>query len=97
MTPLPPELEALMPEPVYAVNNVEKRYFTPDQVREAIKAATERERERAAAVCDKLSEDYRDAYKGRTEPIDRGALYNPHTDGLSDGAGECADAIREAK
>jgi hypothetical protein len=57
--------------------------------------AARQEREACAKVCDDMSEQYRDAYKGRTEPIDRAALYNPHTDGMSDGACECAHEIRE--
>ena len=57
-------------------------------------AAIKHERAECAKVCEKLEDEYRAAYKGRTEPIDRAALYNPHTDGESDGAGECAAAIR---
>ena len=50
--------------------------------------------EEAEKVCERLSVQYRDEYKGRTTPINRDRLYNPHTDGLSDGCGQCEDAIR---
>lgn len=82
MTPLPKELEALMPEPVAWTLNQELQQrettckahmwfvdpqntswaplFTADQMREAIKAATERERERALTICAELREHYSD-------------------------------------
>ena len=53
--------------------------------------------EEAEKVCERLSVQYRDEYKGRTTPINRDRLYNPHTDGLSDGCGQCEDAIRALK
>ena len=53
--------------------------------------------EEAAKVCDAIANAEWDAYKGRTEPIDRSKLYNAHTEGISDGADECAAAIRNLK
>ena len=52
------------------------------------------EREACAKVCDEIAVKEWDAYKGRTEPLDKDKLYNPHIEGISDGADECAAAIR---
>jgi hypothetical protein len=54
------------------------------------------EREACAKICDNYSFDRRDFYKGRGLYANRTVrdCYNPHTDGESDGAGYCADAIR---
>lgn len=64
--------------------------------RQLWQAAIKAEREACALACDKLAAEYRAVYKGRAAiPIAQlGLRYNPHTDGLSDGAGECAAAIR---
>jgi hypothetical protein len=56
MTPLPPELEALMPEPIRAFRDkgtftMEEYLFTADQVRQAMLDATER----AAKKCEALA------------------------------------------
>jgi hypothetical protein len=48
----------------------------------------------AAHEAERIATEQRSAFKGRTEPIDRDKLYNPHTDGMSDGAFEVAEAIR---
>ena len=58
-------------------------------------AAVAWEREEVAKECDAISEDQYALYKGRTpytgsEP----GRANPHTDGMSDGAAKCANAIR---
>lgn len=60
----------------------------------ADKAATERERERFSKICDEIASKHWQAYKRGSDPATRA---NPHTEGQSDGAGECADAIRETK
>jgi hypothetical protein len=48
----------------------------------------------AAAECERVSTEYRDAYKGRGDTIDRSRLYNLYMDGCSDGAFESAEAVR---
>ena len=51
--------------------------------------------EEAAALCDAISRDYRDQYKGRGKHAPNNPnRANPHCDGLADGAGECEEAIR---
>ena len=57
MTPLPADLEALMPEPIRAFRDkgtftLEEYLFTADQVRQAILAATERAAKIAQAKLD---------------------------------------------
>lgn len=54
--------------------------------------------EQAAAICDGISQDHRDQYKGRGkyEPTNPRRA-DPHADGCSDGANECSDAIRALK
>ena len=61
---------------------------------EQIEAVVLAEREACAKVCDEIAISNWDAYKGRIEPVDRDKLYNPHIEGMSDGADECAAAIR---
>lgn len=53
--------------------------------------------EEAAKTCASIAAEHRNIYKGRVEPIDRDRMYNPHTDGVSDGAAQCEDAIRTMK
>ena len=53
--------------------------------------------ERAAGVCDEYADEQWDAYKGRNGVKDEKCLCNPHTEGMSDGASECAAAIRALK
>jgi hypothetical protein len=48
--------------------------------------------EEAAKVCDELASSYWDAYKHA--PIDDVNRANPHVEGMSDGAENCANAIR---
>lgn len=48
------------------------------------------EREQCARVCDRYEAEHWRGYKSN-DPSERA---NPHTEGLSDGAGECAAAIR---
>ena len=45
-------------------------------------------------VCLDLAQERWDQYKGRT--ADKSFVGNAHTEGVSDGASECADAILEA-
>ena len=47
-----------------------------------------------ALVAGGLYQHYRDLYKGRATPVDKEHWYNPHTDGVADGAGMAEDAIR---
>jgi len=56
--------------------------------------AVKQERERCALICEEIETKYWAAFKGKTVPIDREALYNSHTEGVSDGAGQCGSAIR---
>lgn len=54
--------------------------------------------ERAAVICEEIAQDHWDQYKGRGKH----APNNPrradtHADGCSDGANQCADAIRALK
>ena len=61
-------------------------------------AATEAEREWCAKVCDAIAEDKLALYKGRApytgkEP----GRASDHTQGQSDGADQCADAIRKGQ
>lgn len=58
--------------------------YTADQ----LAAAMANERERCAMICEELESNYWREYKARPE---RSSQYN---NGLSDGAGECAIAIR---
>ena len=66
----------------YAVEAI----YTTDQVEEIRRAAILAERERCAKVCDDIENA---AWK------DWKASYHTYDDGRSDGAGECAAAIRE--
>ena len=45
-------------------------------------------------ICLDLAQEKWDLYKGRVK--DKSYIGNPHTEGLSDGATECAAAILEA-
>ena len=47
-----------------------------------------------ALVAGGLYQHYRDLYKGRVAPVDKEHWYNPHTDGVADGASMAEDAIR---
>jgi hypothetical protein len=51
--------------------------------------------EEAAKVCDERAEAYWKAYK--LSPPDDVNRANPHVEGMSDGAENCADAIRALK
>jgi hypothetical protein len=66
-----------------------------DRVEAVIRKAEEAEREACAKACEDYSADRWAAYKGQPpyEPMNsyRG---NPHTQGQSSGAEDCADAIR---
>ncbi|MCF8156697.1 MAG: hypothetical protein K9K35_11880 [Rhodoferax sp.] len=71
--------------------------FTLDQLTAAIAIARAAALDEAALVAGGLYQHYRDLYKGRTEPINKDHRYNPHTDGVADGAGMAEDAIRALK
>ena len=49
--------------------------------------------EEAAVICDGISTQHNDTYKHKPGPN----AYDPHYQGLSMGADECAEAIRELK
>jgi len=68
----------------------ENKIYTQEEVDKIVADTIEA----CAKVCDEIATKEWDAYKGRTEPIDRDKLYNPHIEGISDGADECAAAIR---
>ena len=53
--------------------------------------------EQAAVVCDAISADYWKRWKGTHPTSTQGSAYNPDDQGRSDGAQECADAIRAMK
>jgi hypothetical protein len=67
--------------------------FTADQMRAFAALAVQEERERCAEICATYARKKWDAYKRGAGP-DRG---NPHTEGESDGADNCAAAIRAQK
>ena len=71
--------------------------FGPVALEEFVRLVREQAFHEAAEVCDKLGTKYRDLYKGRTDPIDHDAHYNPHTDCKSDGAWECQSEIEDLK
>ncbi|MCF8156700.1 MAG: hypothetical protein K9K35_11895 [Rhodoferax sp.] len=68
--------------------------YREDQLTTAIAAARVQALEEAALVAGGLYQHYRDLYKGRATPVDKEHWYNPHTDGIADGAGMAEDAIR---
>ncbi len=83
-----------LPEPTeWHVPNGIIEGYTATQMREFYNAALEAAANKAAEIY----QTHRDLYKGRTEPIDKEHWYNPHTDGVADGAGMVEDAIREMK
>lgn len=59
--------------------------ITTERIFVAMRAAMAAEREECAKICDNLSDE---AWKRWKE------IYNPHDDGLSDGAAACATDIR---
>ena len=65
-----------------------------ESARSAWQAAIEHEREACELVCKEIASTHRARYQGCADMVDRDAMYNPHTEGLSDGASDCADAIR---
>jgi len=71
----------------------EQRTDTAQALRKAISAyaAAEvaKERERCAKICESIENSYWKDYKA--------GRYSTHTEGMSDGAGECAAAIRAQK
>ena len=71
-------------------------YSTIDAINWAWDAAIQHARDVAVKACEKIENEEWDAYKGRSDTIDKDKLYNPHVQGVSDGAGACADAIKEA-
>ncbi|WP_291785189.1 hypothetical protein [Luteibacter sp.] len=60
----------------------------------AFQAGVQHEREKCAQSCDAMATEHWRLYKGRSEPIDKACMYNPHTEGISDGAALCAEEIR---
>ena len=57
-------------------------------------AAIKHEREACLAVCEEISAQHRVRYRGHSDPMDCGALFDPHVAGMADGAHDCSDAIR---
>ncbi len=66
--------------------------FTRYRFAAMIEAVTVR---RCAEIACEISERERKVYKGRSVPVDKERAYNPHTDGMSDGAAVVEEAIRE--
>ena len=71
------------------------QHYTATQLQAYGEAMRREALEEAALVAGGLYQHYRDLYKGRVEPVDKEHWYNPHTDGVADGAGMAEDAIRE--
>ena len=97
LPPLP--VHTLDREEVYsgiAVNKVcTVLYYTADQLRARDLEVARVVLEAAANACEAASTLHRDQYKGRVPyPNPAVKAYDPYLDGLSDGAGECADTIR---
>jgi hypothetical protein len=87
----------LPPLPPYMYGReVEKneRVWSEQCMRAYAEQAVKQEREACAKLCEEIENKYWAAFKGKTQPIDRGAVYSPHVEGMSDGAGECGSAIR---
>lgn len=66
-------------------------YHTADDLREYGALCRRMALEEAAKVCDNISINHLNTYKHNPGPN----AYDPHFQGLSMGAGECADKIRE--
>ena len=83
-------------EPVHHImsDGVSIGYYSLDQLNTAIAAARVAAINECADVAGGLYQHYRDLYKGRATPVDEEHWYNPHTDGVADGAGMAEDAIR---
>ena len=60
-------------------------------------AATAAERERCAALCDAICDEHWSRYKGTPPNAGHPARGNAYTEGVSDGADLCADAIRRGE
>lgn len=78
------------------MGNGKYKLYSTSQAFLAWQAATAAERERCAKRCDAIAEDKWALYKGRApytgkEP----GRASDHTQGQSDGADQCADAIRK--
>ena len=73
------------PEP-----NTEKQYDT-DEVREYGELCRKLALEEAVKVCEAVEQEHLDTYKRKPGPN----AYAPHFQGLSMGAGECAEKIGE--
>ena len=69
--------------------NVPHFTYTADQMRSYASAEVAKERERCAKICESIENSYWKDYKA--------GRYSTHTEGMSDGAGECAAAIRAQK
>lgn len=71
--------------------------YTIVQLHCAVETAVVAERERCAKICEEIEQDMWRAYKGLRpwDPLNplRG---DAHTQGVSDGAGQCADKIRQS-
>jgi len=68
-----------------------------EAARSAWQAAIEHEREACELACKEIATTHRARYQGCADMLDREAVCNPYTDGLSDGASDCADALRARK
>ena len=66
-----------------------------DTAWQAWQAAEAQAVRRCAEIACEISERERKVYKGRSVPVDKERAYNPHTDGMSDGAAVVEEAIRE--
>jgi len=67
-------------------NYCDELFYTADQMHAYAAAEVTKERERCAKICESVENGYWKDYKA--------GRYSTHTEGMSDGAGECAAAIR---
>lgn len=72
--------------------------YTIEQLDCAVRTAVAAERERCVKVCEMIEDDAWRAYKGLSpyEPL-HPLWADAHTQGVSDGAARCADAIRRVQ
>jgi hypothetical protein len=85
LPPLPEPMHGFYATPMYS----------PDQLRARDLEVARLVLEAAANACEAASTLHRNQYKGRAPyPNPAVKAYDPYLDGLSDGAGECADTIR---
>jgi hypothetical protein len=95
LPPLPEPVGKVLYSGPYHHTRQTEGAFDADQLRTYGLAVAKAVLEGAANACDTASTLHRDQYKGRAPyPNPAVKAYDPYVDGLSDGAGECADTVR---